>query len=791
MIKNYIKIAFRHFFHHKLYTGINMIGLAMGMAVALVIGLWVWDEWSFDYYHERHDHLARIVSTEQNNGALVTSPGVPIPLADELRSKYGADFKRIAVAFPNYTHTLANGDTKIAAAGRWTQPDLPTMLSLKMVAGRQDALNDPSSVLLTQSLAKALFGETDPMNKILRMDNRMDLKVAGVYEDLPNNTTFHDTRLFLPWTKAERELVWLKDAEKDWSSHHWDLIVELNDQASLSTVSAKIRDLAQGHVKAGKEIFSLHPMNKWHLYSEFIDGFNTGGRIRMVRLVATIGLFILLLAMINFMNLATARSEHRAKEIGLRKAIGSLRSQLIGQFLTESVLVALFALMLSILFVQGGLSALNTLTEKDMVLPWGNPLFWAGMLLFTLVTGLLAGSYPAFLLSRFEPVKVLKGNFAAGKTSRLPRQVLIVLQFTVSITLVIGTMVVFRQLQYARNRPAGYTREGLITLGINTPQLYQADYNRLRQDLLETGDVADMAYSSVAATEVPENIKDISWKGKDPNMVPQLKCIAVTHDYGKTMGWQLLDGRDFSREYATDTSSLVINETAARLLGFAHPVGETVLYGGKPCLIRGVVKDMIMESPYQPVAPTLFILGYEWHNFITVRIRPGAGIVAALAEIEQVFRRYNPAAPFEFKFIDDNYARKFSDEKRLGRLAAIFAGLAVFISCLGLFGLSAFIVSSRTKEIGIRKVLGASVFNLWALLSGDFIRLIFIAILIAMPLGYYGMTRWLGQYVYHTTLAWWIFAAASMGAVLVAMLTVSIQSMKAARKNPVNSLTVS
>lgn len=774
-----------------MYAGLNIIGLATGMAVALMIGLWVWDEWSFNRYHTHHNHIARVMSTQLDNGALVTTPGVCIPLAEELRNKYGGDFKRVAVVFPTYNHVLANGETKVTAAGRWTQPDLPVMLSLRMITGRQDALNDPSSVLLSQSLAQALFGHTDPVNRLLRMDNRMDLKVAGVYEDLPANTTFHDTKLLLPWGKALRELVWLKDASTDWTTHHWDLIVELNEHAKPEVVSDKIKNLVQAHITAGKESIFLQSMNQWHLYSEFRDGVNAGGRIGTVKLMGTIGLFVLLLAVINFMNLATARSEQRAREVGLRKAIGSYRSQLIGQFLTESILVAFLAMILSLLMVQCSLYFFNSLADKNMVLPYSNVFFWLVMVLFTLLTGLLAGSYPAFYLSRFEPVKVLKGTIAAGKAAWLPRQTLIVLQFTVSVTLIIGTLVVFRQLQHARNRPAGYAREGLITLGVNTPQLYQANYNTLRRDLTETGAVADMAYSAAATTEAPENEKGFSWKGKDPNIVPQLKIETVSHDYGHTIGWTIKEGRDFSRDYPADTGTLILNEAAVRLMGFSHPVGEIVEYGNEPCRVIGVAADMIMESPYQRVAPMIFRLDYKWYNFITIRITPEVPVMDALDRIGKVFRQYNPAAPFEYKFVDEVYARKFSDEQRLGRLAAVFAVLAIFISCLGLFGLSAFVVSQRTKEIGIRKVLGASELNLWALLTADFVRLTVLSVLIAVPLGYYGMHYWLQQYAYRTSLAWWIFLMAGGTALLVALLTVSFQSIRAARMNPGRSLSAS
>ncbi|WP_369411574.1 ABC transporter permease [Longitalea luteola] len=506
----------------------------------------------------------------------------------------------------------------------------------------------------------------------------------------------------------------------------------------------------------------------------------------MVWLFGIIGVFVLLLACINFMNLSTARSEKRSREVGIRKTIGSLRWQLVVQFLGESLIMALLALLLSLLMVHLSLPLFNGLSDKMMAISWGNPVFWLLILAFTLFTGLVSGSYPAFYLSGFKPIKVLKGTVNTGRTATLPRKVLVVVQFTVSVALIIGTCIVYRQIQHASDRPVGYTREGLITVDMNTPD-FNGHYDALRNDLLATGAVADMAQSNSAPTEVWSN-NIVEWKGKDPALVVSPGTIAVSHDFGNTLGWKIKEGRDFSRRFPSDTGAFILNESAVKLTGFKDPVGQTIRWLNQDHLIIGVVKDMVMESPYAPIRPTIFHLNPNWARLITVRIKPGMSLQAGLAKIEPVFKKYNPGSPFVYKLTDDEYAKKFSDERRIGNLTTVFAILAIFISCLGLFGLASFVAGQRTKEIGIRKVLGASVFNLWRMLSKDFVMLVVISCAIAIPLAWYFLHQWLQQYEYRTTISWWIFILPAIGALILTLVTVTGQAIKAALTNPVKSL---
>ena len=790
MLRNYFKIAFRNLLRNKVFSVINIFGLALGMTVAMLIGLWMHDELAYDKYHANYDRLGQVWTTWWTDTEPGSGNAIAIPLGGELRTKYAVDFKKTALASWNFGHILAVGDKKISQTGIWVQPDLPEMLTLQMLSGRRDALKDPSAILLTESLAKALFGNADPMNKLVKLDNKTDLRVAGVYEDLPRNTRFHDSEFFMSWDKYLTTEPWLKQAQTQWGDHSFQLFVQLNDQADFAKVSEKIKGVPMQHLKAsvnGRESSQVHPMSRWHLYSDFKNGQSVGGRIQFVWLFGIIGVFVLLLACINFMNLSTARSEKRAKEVGIRKAVGSVKNQLVVQFLSESLLMALLAFVLAFLLVQINLPWFNQLADKRMAVQWGNPVLWLAVLGFTVFTGLLSGSYPAFYLSSFDPVKVLKGTFRAGRFASLPRKVLVVMQFTVSITLIIGTVIVFRQIQHAKNRPVGYDRQGLISINMTTPDLH-GKYAPLRQELLKTGAVADMTQASSPTTDVFSNQNGFDWKGKDPNTVPSFGTIAVMHDFGKTVGWQIKEGRDFSRDFSTDTSALILNEAAVKLTKLKNPVGETIKWNDKNWRIIGVIKDLVMESPFEPIKPTIFLVSYTWANVITVRLKPGVPVREALAKVQPVFRQFNPGSPFEYKFVDAEYADKFSSETRVGTLSSVFAGLAIFISCLGLFGLASFVAEQRTKEIGIRKVLGASVFNLWKLLSKDFIWLVAISFFIAAPLAWYFMDGWLKDYDYRSDMAWWVFAASGLGALAITLLTVSFQAVKAALANPVKSL---
>ncbi|MBS1662552.1 MAG: ABC transporter permease [Bacteroidetes bacterium] len=786
MLKNYFKIAWRNLRKSKLYSAINIIGLATGMAVAMLIGLWIYDELSFDKKGtDNYDRIGMVKQLVNFGGGKTEYDVSPIPLGAYIRDHF-PDFKRVSLMSGYGDMAFQVGDKLLSKPGVYVQPEFTEMMTLRMKSGNRQTLKDMHSILVSESLAKALFGTEEPMGKTIRMGNTQNVTIGGVYEDFPKNSSFNNYLFLGSWDLYVADQ---KQDETQWDSNSWYVYVQLKPGVTYEQASAKIKMSreAQGNYPKYKPEFFVHPMSKWHLYSDFKDGVNTGGLVTFVWLFGIIGVFVLLLACINFMNLSTARSERRAREVGIRKAIGSVRRQLIFQFLSESMLVVLLSFALALLLVQVSLPFFNHLSDKEMSVLWLNPLFWTMGIGFSLITGLVAGSYPALYLSSFSPVKVLKGTFKAGRFAAIPRRVLVTLQFTVSVMLIIGTIVVFRQVQYAKDIPTGYNRSSLIEMSVNTNDL-RTNLKPIETDLMNTGAVTAFSKSSCPITANYGGTVDYRWKGKDPNTKQLMMANFVSIDFGKTVGWQLAEGRDFSKEMATDSSAMIINETAVKTMGFKHPLGEIVVLHGKPHTVIGVTKDMVRGDPFQTPAPSTYTLDSGFLASIEIKLAPSMGAHEALARIETVFKRYNPASPFVYRFVDEEYARKFMNEERIGNLATFFAALAIFISCLGLFGLSSFVAEQRTKEIGVRKVLGARLINVWGLLSKEFVLLVIISLVIAMPAAWYFMNKWLQNYEVHTKISWWIYAAAGFGALGITLFTVSFQAIKAGLANPVKSL---
>ena len=799
MLRNYVKIAFRNLVKNPLYSFTNIGGLAVGMAVALLIGLWIYDEFSFNTYHEHYDRIVQVRSREHGENGIGINSSVQYPLLTELKTTYKADFTYLVATSWDVDNVLAAGDTKLSRKGLFIEAEGPDMLTLKMVYGSRTGLNDSHSILLSASTAQALFGEVDPINQLVTIGSKQAVKVTGVYADLPLNTHFNDVKFLAPFDLWVSDNPWIHEsAMTDWQNHFLKIYAELAPNVALEKASTDVKQAEMKNLthfpeeaKRRPEVF-LQPMRDWHLHPYKRDVIDSGP-MQLVYLISIIGTFVLLLACINFMNLSTARSEKRAKEVGIRKAVGSVRSQLINQFLSESFVVVILAFLVSLLLTTLALPWFNEVAAKQITLPWSTLYFWLVSLGFIGLTGLLAGSYPAFYLSSFQPVKVLKGTFRGGRLAAVPRKVLVVVQFTVSVALMIGTIIVYRQLQFAKNRPVGYARDGLLLIAMKSGDFY-GKHDVLRSELLRTGVVSEMAESMGKVTEVASGNDGFSWKGKNPSLQDSFGTLVVSPAFGKTVGWQFVTGRDFAQGLVSDSSGLVINEAAANYMGLQHPVGEAVSWKFQQMLlmqfkILGVIKNMVMESPYDPIVPTMFMIrGHDQPNYINIKINPAVSARAALPKIEAVFKTLIPTAPFEYQFADQEYAKKFAAEERIGKLASVFALLAIFISCLGLFGLASYVAEQRTKEIGVRKVLGASVTHVWALLAKDFVGLVLIAFGIAAPLSYYFLFNWLQQYNYRTELSGWIFAVSGVGALAATLLTVSFQSIKAALVNPVKSL---
>ena len=800
MIKGYFTIGIRNLLRHKGYSFINLGGLAVGMAVAILIGLWTWDELSFNKYHKNYESIAQIrrYFTDPNTHVTDGYDGLQFPMGEALKSNYHQYFKHIVMCWWPGDYSLSDGDKNLSKKGEFIEPEGLDMLSLKMLKGSYASLNELHSIVLSKSLAEAIFGSEEPINKSLKIDNRIDVIVTGVYEDIPRNNRFGEVQFFSPWDLWVASNDWIKQNENNWGNGSFPILVQLNPNISTETANAGIKDFYQKSTPPEEAIgytlykcgAFLYPMKDWHLYSEFKNGMPAGGRITFVWLFSIVGAFVLLLACINFMNLSTARSEKRAKEVGIRKAVGSVKNQLIVQFLSESFLVVILAFVLSLLLVAVSLSWFNDLADKNLSIPFSEPIFWLINIIFITITGFLAGAYPAFYLSAFQPVKVLKGTLRMGRFAAIPRKVLVVVQFTVSVVLVIGTIVVYKQIQFAQNRPVGYKREGLITIPRNDPN-YLGKFDVLRNELLNTGMVEGMELSSSPITAIWNNFSDADWVGK-PSREFSFASTNVSYDFGKMVGWKFIAGRNFSKEFGTDSDKIIINETAAKDISFKNPVGEFMKFqGGTVSLqIVGVIKDMVMGSPYEPQKRAIFFLDAknEAASQIHIKIKPTVSAGEALPKIESVFKTIIPSAGFDYKFVDDEYAKKFGDEQRIGKLSTFFSALAIFISCLGLFGLASFVAEQRTKEIGVRKVLGATVTNVWTLLSRDFVVLVITSLLIASPVTYYFMNTWLQKYTYHTEISSWIYLAAGAGAMSITLLTVSYQSIKAALANPVKSL---
>jgi putative ABC transport system permease protein len=791
MFRSYFKIGWRNLLRNKSYSFINISGLAIGMALGIVIGLWVFDELNFNKSFKNYDRLYKVYHNIIFDSDTFTDSGAPNGFGNELRNGF-AGFENVAMASHQADLILQYEEVKFTKPGLFVESQFIEMFSLRLLSGAPDALKNMHSILLSKTLADVMLGD-NPIGKMVKLDNRDNLIVTGVYEDFPVNSEFSEVQMlmtmdyyFTTSEKARRQM-------DSWEDIPFQCYVLLNDESSLLHTESKIKSLlfqkGSENMKSMKPEGFLFPMKKWHLYAEFKDGKNVGGRIQFVRMFGLTGVFVLILACINFMNLSTARSERRSKEVGIRKVMGSVRKQLVSQFLSESLMIVTFSFLLAIVMVVLWLPLFNELANKKITIPWNDFSFIFITLTFIVATSILAGSYPALYLSSFNPVKALKGTFKAGRAASVPRKVMVVFQFTISIILIIGTVVVFQQIQHAKDRPVGFDREGIMHIRVQTDDLSKANYNSLRHDLLSSGVVVNMAKSDFPITGGMWSDASLTWEGKDPDSQPLITINGCSHDFPKVNGFQFVEGRDFSREFSTDSSAVIVNELAARLLSSESVIGKKLRFGhGEEREIVGVIKDQIRWTPFSKQSPHIYFVNYVETGYLTIRIHPDAVVRDALDNIAAVIEKYDAAAPFEYTFLDDDYARLFSHEERISKLASVFAVLAILISCLGIFGLASFTASQRTKEIGIRKVLGATIYSVWKMLSRDFAWLVAIALLVAAPLAYYFSNEWLQQYEYRIGISWWVFAVTGVGALTITLLTVSYQSLKAAMMNPVKSL---
>ncbi|WP_217603583.1 ABC transporter permease [Chitinophaga sp. GbtcB8] len=789
MIRNFFKVAYRNLLRNKGFSAINITGLAVGMAAAILIFMWIYDEQSYDGFHQKKDRIYEVWNRVPIEGKVACWNTVSAPTARALEKDLpGIERTVRADSYGNLLFSV--GEKKIVKSGMVVDTGFLQMFSFPMLKGNPlTALNDVHSVVLTEKTAKSFFGNEDAIGKIIRIENKDNYTVTGVVKDPPTNTRFQFDYL-LPWSYIKYE----EGQDYGWNDNSTPTYVLLKPNVTPAVIDRKVKDLKQHYSDEAKtmkwELF-IYPLERWRLYSSFTNGAeDNGGRSTFIKIFSIIAGLILLIACINFMNLSTARSEKRAKEVGIRKVVGAQKSTLITQFIGESVFIAFLAGMVAIIIVLVSLPAYNQLTDKKLSLNYGNIYTWMAFIGFILFTGLLAGSFPAFFLSSFQPVKVLKGTFKKANALVTPRKVLVVLQFTSAIVLIICTIIVKQQIDYARNRETGYNKDNLVyTFMTGTTA---KNYTLIKNELLESGVAKSITKTNSPLTERWSNGWGQDWEGKDPNDKTSFDRYLSDEGLGVTAGLQFVQGRDFDlKKFPTDSTGLIINESALKVMKFKDPIGKVVSDLGVNWHIVGVIKDFILTSPYEPTRPILICgakSSFMTFRVIQIKLNGNNATAKNLAQAETIFRKYNPEYPFEYKFIDDAYAQKFDNEKRQGTLAALFAGLTIFISCLGLFGLAAYMAENRIREIGVRKVLGASITGITTLLSKDFVKLVIISFIIAAPLSYWCMDKWLQSYEYRVSIQWWVFALACCLSVAIAILTVSYQAIRAAMANPVESL---
>lgn len=784
MLKNYIKIAWRNLLKNKGYSILNISGLAIGMAAAMLILSWVQNERSFDLFHHKKDQLFLLGNRANWGDKLQVWFYTPKPLGPATQVEFPeiANYSRYS---DGHNFLFSVGDKKLKGEGAFVDSVFLQMFDFSLIAGdKNQLLKSPTEIVITQALARRLFGKEEALGKTLKIDSVNMVSVSGVLADMPGNTRFRDAEFLLPWKYMEK----IGYSDDYWSNNSVETYVELNPGVNKQAMNSKIKDITIRHNGPNEDTeVLLHALPDWWLRSKFENGKIVGGRIDMVHLFTLIASFILLIACINFMNLSTARSEKRAKEVGIRKVAGAYRTSLIGQFLSESILIATIAGIIALIITWLALPAFGNLISRRLAVDFGNFQFWFSAIGFILITGLLAGSFPAFFLSSFQPVAVLKGTFKQAKATFSPRKILVVIQFSIAIILIISTLVVHKQIQYAKDRENGYDKNNVVYIAEEGEVAKNSTL--IKNELLREDIATSVTRSSAPITESWSNSNGFQWDGKVPNDKTLFDRMCADEHIVKTAGLRLVAGRDMDlTQYPTDSTAILLNESAVKAMGFKDPIGQLIQDNGIEWHVIGVVADFISRSPYDPIEPTVIEGAKGWFNIMHIKFNPSLSTAAALAKTEAIFKRYNPNYPFAYNFVDKAYAEKFKESEQTGTMAALFAFLTIFISCLGLFGLAAYMAENRTKEIGVRKVLGASVFSITRLLSKEFAWLVIISCFVAFPVAYWAMDKFLQTYTYRISLGWGLFIVAGLGALILALLTVSSQAIKAAIANPIDSL---
>jgi ABC-type antimicrobial peptide transport system permease subunit len=789
MIKNYLKTALRNLRRNKVFSFINISGLALGMACSLLILLWVQTEYKVDSFNKNSSRLYSVYERQFYNDKVDVFHSTPGLMADELKRVFPEIEYASGFGWIN-RNSFTLGDKVIEQEGGWAGDDYFKMFNYPLLHGDpKTALNSPAAIAVSRKMAENFFGSAaNAMNKTIRFNDKRDFKITAVFENSDINASQKFDYL-INWYAYVDDNQWLKD----WSININDgpkTFIALRPGADANGLTARVRNFLHSYYKEQRSGFhielGIQRFDEMYLHSHFKNGQIDGGRIEYVKLFSIIALFILVIACVNFMNLTTARFMKRAKEIGVRKVAGAIRLSLIKQFIGEAILIAVISLIIALVIVLLSLPMFNGLTQKHISLPLGSSSFWITILILTLTTGLLAGSYPAIFLSSFDPIKVLKGSIKAGPRAAFFRKVLVVFQFTLSIVLIIGTIVISKQINYIQTKNLGYDKDNVISIPLQGNLVNT--YTTFKQEAVNIPGVKLVTHISQIPTKLTSGTSDVDWQNKNPDGKNLFVWAAVGYDFVKTLGLQVLQGRDFSKNYPTDSSGYLLNESALRVINYKDPIGKQFTFWGKQGTIIGIVKDFHFNSLHDPIQPLILRMREdESLGNALVRIEP-AKTQQALRSLDALSRQFNPKFPFKYQFLDETYNSLYTSEQMISKLSGYFAFIAIFICCLGLLGLVMFTAEQRIKEIGIRKVLGANTASVFGLLSKDFLLLVFIAFVVASPIAWWGANNWLTGFAYRINISWWMFLLAGLLAMIIALATISVQALKAAMANPVKSL---
>ncbi|TCD00007.1 FtsX-like permease family protein [Pedobacter frigidisoli] len=786
MFRLNLKIALRNLWKNKGFSLINIGGLAIGLASCMILLLYVVYEFGYDKQYKNYKSTYIAYTNMKANGKTFSWAWTPGLLSQELKENVTGVSNSARSSYP-ISLLIGNGENKLKNKGMFVDPAYLKIFDFDFIDGTSDnILQNINTVILTKSLAKKLFGNHSSINKIVKLDNLEPLKVEAVIDDIPQNSSLTFDYL-MPWKLYEKRETWTK--KQGWGSNFCLTVVQLQNSNTLAQVNTSIKDLFHRMDKDQENELFLHPLSKWHLYGDFENGKSVGGKISQLKIFLLLAICILLIACVNFMNLSTSRSEKRAKEVGVRKAIGSSRKSLISQFILESTLLSFIGTVVAFILLEISLPYFNNLLNINLIIQYNDWRYWLTLICLILFTGLIAGSYPAFYLSSFEPVKVLKGFSIKAGSAFSVRKVLVVFQFVFASCLIVCTSVIYQQLNYIKNKPLGYNSNGLVQLSAEGNLKNLQKINLLRERLVKAGAVTNVSTLSMSLSNGGNNTSGISWPGKNPNTSVLFNNRAIGYDFVETIGAKMVEGRSISKQFEKDSNSVIFNEAGIKAMGMKNPIGKKIKWDTGENVIVGVMKDFVIDNPFQKVEPMILYSAFKDNvSVILLKLNPSANVTASLSKIDEIVKEINPDYPIDREFVNQSFEQKFENEKLLGTLSNWFGGFAIFISCLGLLGLALFMAEQRKKEISIRKVLGASTGNILTLLNKDFIKLVAIANVIAFPLAYVIINQWLSAFEYRVAISFLPFSLAIVISVLIAILTVSIQSIKVAKANPIDAL---